>query len=334
MSSIMIDRFVFHILKKAADGFDVTYLAETSLRQRAQSFFEALFEQQLAGVRYLFDQPDGAPEPPVKAQARDLLEGRTNFLATSKDLTRDFADRHAAQSTDGVFIIATATLNGRPVLVLMKYDHIEAVELLAQTQDGAPSARYTEDVLTLDKDNVMKFALIDPAGARGWDVIATDLQTRPIAEYFRAFVGVRPLRTAQEQTKSAIQTVKRWAAGTDTLPDDVLPVDVQYRAVDYMRQADTYSMDPFVERLLGKETDANRRARAALRQTLTDADLHADFGVDTGTVRGSLEKQTMQTREGVRIVMPHGAEQGNVTVETINGRRRIIIETDELRTLG
>lgn len=327
-----IDRFVFHILKKGTNGFDVTYLAETSLGQRAQSFFEALFEQQLSGVRYLFDQPDGAPEPPVKGQARDLLEDRIDFLEASKALTRDFADRHAAQATDGVFIIAAATLGARPVLVLMKYDHIEAVELLAQ--DGTPSVRYTEDVLTLDKDNVMKFALIDPDGTDGWDVIATDLQTRPIAEYFRAFLGVRPLRTAQEQTKAAIQTVKRWAAGTDTLPDDILPVDVQYRAVDYMRQENTYSMEPFLERLLGRETDGNRSARAALRKDLSEAELDTDFGVDTGAVSAAMEKQTMQTREGVRIVMPHGAEQGNVTVETINGRRRIIIETDAITTLG
>jgi len=334
MPSIAINRFVFHVLKKGMDGFDVTYLTEAALGDQARSFFEALVEKHLQGIRYHFDQPDSAPEPAVKRQTQDLFKGGADLIATSRELTRDFADRHAAQATEGVFIIATATLDRRPVLVLMKYDHIEAIELLTDALDGAPSARYTDDVLTLDERNVKKFALVDLSGTEGWDVVATDRQTPPIADYFRGFLGVRPVRTAQEHTDAAIRTVRKWAAATKTLPSGTLPVDVQFRVVDFMRQMPTFSVPSILDRLLGAETDANRQALADLRQTLAEADLISDFQVDASAVRGALGRQTMVTREGVRIVMPNGPEQGHVTVDTVDGRSRIIIDTDEIKTQG
>lgn len=330
--SIRINRFIFHILSKGAEGFDVRYLAEAILADEPRRFFEELFEKHLDAVRYNFDQPDGAPEPPLKSQVRATLNG-ADFVTISRELTRDFAERHAPQATDGVFVIATATLDERRVVVLMKYDHIEAVELLAQAEGGAPSARYTDEALTLDERNVKKFALVDGSRAAGWDVLASDRQTPPIAEYFRAFLGVRPVRTAHEHTKDAIRVAKTWAAEADNLPPDVEPVDVQYRTVDYMRQTPQFSMGTFLDRVLGPETAANRSARAALRQRLADNDLTADFAVDPNTVTGALQKQEIVTREGVKIVMPYGRANGNVRIEnTQEGRRRIIIETDVITT--
>jgi hypothetical protein len=334
VAAVTIDRFIFHVLTRVERGFRVHLLPEVMLSAQARGFFERLFAKDLNAIRYVFDDnavgADAVP-PLMATEAQNLLTQDADLNALSGPLTQRFADLHAPQATDGVFIVSTGTLNGRQVVFLMKYDHIEAVELL--TGDGIPDVRFTEEALTLDEHNVKKFALIDPQKAEGWHVLATDRQTPPIADYFRRFLGVKPFRGEAEQTHQALVISKRWAAETDTLPENLHPTDVQYRAVDYLRQHNVFQVDGFMDRLFGAETDDNRQAREALRQRLADNDLIASFGVDRSEISTQLERQVVTTAEGVRIIMPRGPKAGNVMFDEQDGRCIITIETTEVKTI-
>jgi hypothetical protein len=336
-ATVTIDRFIFHVLTRVEHGFHVRLLPEeVRLSERARGFFERLFAKDINAIRYVFDHSTTAAtdivSPLMAAEAQEILTKDANLTALSGPLTRRFADLHSPNATDGVFIVATGTLKGRKVIFLMKYDHIEAVELLA-SDDGKPDVRFTEEALTLDERNVKKFALIDHERSEGWHVLATDRQTRPIADYFQRFLGVRPLRDEAEQTLKALKVTRRWATETSVLPDDLHPTDVQYRAIDYLRQHNTFEVGNFLDRLFGEERDANHQARKSLHQRLEDNDLTASFGVSHSKILNRLKRQVITTAEGVQIIMPRGPKAGNVKFDTQqDGRCFITIGTTEVKT--
>ncbi|GAA0577213.1 nucleoid-associated protein [Caenispirillum bisanense] len=320
-----IHNFVYHIIEKRSDGgsgFAHRFLSPIALTGRPKRFFEDVIRAHSATTKYKFrpiapTSSGATPSGTVEARARSIIANSSLFEAESLELARNFFTAHTQGAAEGILIVTRfygGTTNSlRAMIALIKYDN-ESVLRYAR-DGGAAGFEEITNALVENPRSVMKCAIIDPSGQGGWDVLVKDRQNerRGIAEYFENFLGVDVVISPEKATKDTVDVTHSWAKSENRIADPVAKAEYQHRAVDFFRTQPQYTLDSFLNYVVGPEQHAEvAELRASLRTFLQENGCSHDFESKPQGLRKAQMKQTLVTSEDVLIVMPNGPRAGNV----------------------
>lgn len=122
--SLEIVDFIFHIIQPDADEENrVVFLDEVQLQEKQRAFFLARLREIAEGTQYLF-KPDAVH---LKEKCQEVINAPSRFVELSRQITRDFSERHEGQMSPGVFVVATVSYlasayNPQKLIFLVKMD--------------------------------------------------------------------------------------------------------------------------------------------------------------------------------------------------------------------
>lgn len=340
LDNLVIEQFIFHVILPERRDNPVEPLNEVVLTDSQRIFFTDRLREAAYGTQFVFRE-DAAH---LKDNCQQLLTIPTDYVAISRRIAEDFAGRHRGNMSPGVFVISIAqTLyaENQPVrlVFLAKLDHKLVYRYFLEEVNGGTRARMEEITNTLveDKSAMQKSALVDVSDTFLWDALSWERQGKPdgdLTDYFRGFLGVRLRETASELTRRTVSAVKQWATavpqGELTPGEDAQ--SLRLRAVQYMKDRDTFDTDEFLRTVVRDENEP-RKARlcASLRETLAN---HGIAGQTFRPQHNSLPKKAQrlvyETIEGVKIELSRPKEDCGVAIEQNNGGTTITIRTTRL----
>lgn len=308
--SLKIDNLIFHIIDPDIDDDNhVIYLDEVELQDKQKSFFLDRLRDIAEGTQYLF----GENSVHLKEKCEQLLNETNNFNQISRQITSDFAGRHAEQMSAGVFVIAVVTFlasahQERKLVLFVKMDKRPSFSYNYEVRNGRTIAimKEVENALSETKAAVQKSAVIDVTQHFAWDVLAYDRVKKPLlSDYFKGFLGVINRHQDSELTRIAHATVKKWAS---RLPGESMPEGEDLfsftgRALNYLQDHDQFDTDGFIDAVI-KDTNSERKANlsSALKEELVQAGVAGQrFVPKSDSIPTRLRKQVYKTAEGVTI---------------------------------
>ncbi|GAC1569084.1 MAG: hypothetical protein NVS3B3_23080 [Aquirhabdus sp.] len=325
---LRIDQFIFHIIApddpNAEEG--VIPLDEVELSGSQQAFFLERLKDTAEGNKYLF-LTDAVT---LKDKCVALATLGSDFITISRQITSDFATRHKANMSPGVFVIAEVSVpmgNDQlgKLVFLVKLDHKKSLNVTYKEVDGVRKAVMVDlpNTLTESKSAVQKSALIDVHNGFNWDVLAWDRNgtERPtkLSDYFEGFLGVGIHGTPAALTQTAIKTVRTWITSLDAadLPDGLDKVVAKERALDYLKGSAEFDTVAFINSII-RDEDPVRRTK--LNQGLLDAlgetgVAGQKFATELSSLSKSQRKTTYRADEGVNIISQDGAGQAIIEIE-------------------
>lgn len=334
-NQIRIEKLIFHIILK--DELQPHYLNEVTITEEQRSFFRDRLEDAASGRQFLF-----LDDSSTKAKSEELVDcDDARFVQLSKELAADFRSHHGANTNNGVFIVSIASIGERKLIFLIKFDHKKIYQY--QVQDGDRALlREVQDTFSEDKSSIQKVALIDVSDHALWDVLVTDIASKPekdyITDYFKRFLGVIPRETDTDLTKQALKIAFSWAVvNKEDLPDTQEASDYKSRAKAYLLGNDTFDSDAFIDTVILDEDAVRReRHRASFRQMMENEGLYGQsFRLVHSALKRNSTKNIRLTQEGVRIEWEGSAEDVNYSVgdRDENGQQTIMIRTGGITQL-
>lgn len=340
--TLEIVEFIFHIIDPDAPG-KVIKLDEVQLQEKQKSFFLDRLRDIAEGTQYLFD-PDA---PNLQEQSQRLVEDRDGFVDLSYQMTQEFARLHGGNMSAGVFIVSVVKYlakahDWQQLVFLVKMDQQESFTYNYEDIQGRKVAVVDEipNALNENKKAVQKSALIDTSNQFAWDVLAFDRVKKPVlGDYYQAFLGVIERQQDSVLTRSTDQAVRKWAK---YIPQDQLPPGEDLntyrgRALNYLRDNDTFDTDTFLDTVV---RDENPERKVALVRSLRDALEEAGIAGQTFRPRPdslpkAQRKHIYETSEGITISYEGTPEQVGMLIENLDGgRSRVTIETHNLIPKG
>jgi hypothetical protein len=340
--TLEIAEFIFHIIDPDVPG-KVIKLDEVQLQEKQKLFFLERLRDIAEGTQYLFD-PN---VPNLQEQSQRLVEDRDGFVDLSYQMTQEFARLHGGNMSAGVFIVSVVKYlakahDWKQLVFLVKMDQQESFTYNYEDIQGRKVAVVDEipNALNENKKAVQKSALIDTSNQFAWDVLAFDRVKKPVlGDYYQAFLGVIERQQDAVLTKSTDQAVRKWAK---EIPQDQLPPGEDLntyrgRALNYLRDHDTFDTDTFLDTVV---RDENPERKVALVRSLRDALEEAGIAGQTFRPRPdslpkAQHKHIYETSEGVTISYAGTPEQVGMLIEHLDGgRSRVTIETHNLIPKG
>lgn len=353
-SSVQIESFIYHIIRKDAD--EPTYNDEVTLSSEQKSFFEDCIRRACDGTQFVFVSPDANT---CKSDCENILNDVTaNLLPVSRSLAGRFFAVHNKSMSEGVFIISvfSVLLNSRRhnLLAFLKVDYSTVYQQNVTQEDGRQLVSLTRvmDSLADSPKALQKWAIVDPSETFAWNVLALQRNTNSakkdtevaISEYFKSFLQVTVRENASTLTKKTVAGINDWARSLSDIPEDMGRSDFKSRAIHYFENTANFQTDDFVERVLGAYVNADmpdeeRTIRLQLRD-LHEASLRghlAEIGVagqvfDSRpcSIPKSTKTTTLKTSTGVKVSYQGTRESNNITVENSGNEQIITIRTTQL----
>ncbi len=323
--SLAIVNFIFHIIDpEAEDEADrVVYLDEVTLQEKQKQFFLDRLRDIAEGTQYVFKEDAVF----VRERCALLLEKPAQFNQLSRQLTEDFAARHEGQMAPGVFVVAVVSFmasagKSKKLVLMVKMDKRPTFSYTHKSVDGKRIAKMTEvpNALNETKQAIQKSAVVDVSDHFAWDVLAYDRVQKHLGTYFRAFLGVRERQVNSELTRNAFAIVRKWA---NSLPADAMPenedaIGYRGRALNYLRDHDTFDTDDFIDAVV-RDEDAERKAvlSTQLREALVEKGVAGQqFTPRPESLPPKERKQVYQTNEGVTITFEGAKEAAGLSIDS------------------
>ncbi|GGY76794.1 hypothetical protein GCM10011613_21620 [Cellvibrio zantedeschiae] len=338
--SLEIEDFIFHIIvPDAHEEEKVIYLDEVQLQPNQKTFFLDRLRETAEGTQYLF-QPNAVH---LKDKCISLMSAESDFLEISRQITADFSGRHRGQMSAGVFIVSvvkyliSANDWGR-LIFLVKMDKQPSITYSYREESGRKIAVVEEvkNSLNETKNAIQKSALIDTSNQFAWDVLAFDKIKKPLlGEYFKAFLGVVERFQDSVLTKSAHDTVRRWAKKLSRaeIPEEEDANTYSGRSLNYLMDNDTFDTDGYLNAVVRDEDPERKRILiGSLRAALDASGISGQlFSPKPNSLKRKDKKQVYRTFEGVTIEYEGERSAAGISIEDRgNGKKRIIIETNRL----
>lgn len=331
--SIQIEKFIFHIIIQEEDS--PHYLDEVVITDEQKSFFRERLIAVSQGNQLLFNDKENNATYNL---AKKIIENvEDNFLDASKELTASFKSRHNKNTSDGVFITALVSIqNTRKLVFLVKLDHKKVYEYKLKGTTALLSE--IKNTFIEDKSAVQKVALIDTSDYFLWDALAYD-RAKPgdLTEYFKQFLGVRFRDTPSVWTVAAIRHANSWATINRSIIDPSQePSKYKSRAIQYLLSTDLFDSNNYIDNVIFDE-DENRRQilKDSFSTFITEKGLTGQsFKPNKNSMTRAVKKNTVLTREGVKIEWDGAADESNIRVPNEknpqDGLYHITILTDQI----
>ncbi|SDE18054.1 nucleoid-associated protein [Pedobacter soli] len=336
--SFQIEKFIFHIIFK--EDLQPEYLEEVTLNEAQETFFKSRFAEISEGTQFIFSDKKRSN---IYKDCEDIVgDPDKNFIRASKSITYEFRKEHNKSTTDGVFITALVSVNGGQKLIfLLKLDHIKVYQY--KVTKNKALLKEIKDTFSEDKRAIQKAAIVDISDYYKWDVLAKDRSATQldtgITDYFRRFLDVVELETPSKLTELALRVASRWAGqNIDTLDPEQDPSAYKGRAIAYLKNADKFDTDEFINTIIYDE-DADRRQLLAnsLKALMDDMGLSGQsFRPNAGTLSKSQVKNIRETAERVKIEWEGKAEESNIDIPNHpdeDGYYTITIRTSRINNL-
>lgn len=338
--SLEIVDFIFHIIQPDADEENrVVFLDEVQLQEKQRAFFLARLREIAEGTQYLF-KPDAVH---LKEKCQEVINAPGRFIELSRQITRDFSERHEGQMSPGVFVIATvsylaAAHNPQKLIFLVKMDKRPSFSYSYREENGRRIAVVTEieNALNETKTAIQKCALIDVSDVFAWDVLAFDRVRKPLlSDYYKAFLGVVERMEDSALTRQAHGVVKKWARNlpAETVPPGEDAHSYAGRSLNYLKDHDLFDTNDYLNAVV-RDENAERKAEMLelLREELARAGVAGQqFRPRPESLGSKDKKQVYQTAEGVTIIYEGDRAAAGLRIEDAGeGRSRIVIETNRL----
>lgn len=217
--TLTIHNFIYHIIQ--TDKEDVDYLDQVTLTPLQKEFFKNMITEAARGTRYEFYGDNDSLSNHCELIINNPAQ---NFIQTSKDIVKDFKDKHSTSFSDGVVIVALVSMTINTLqqyfVAILKVDY---TKVLAQKRDpnSPTTVSFTEiaDSLAENKSAIQKRALIDISNVFDWDVLAVERNksTREqdteaaISKYFQKFLGVKLQKNDSSYARVLPAEVHKWA---------------------------------------------------------------------------------------------------------------------------
>lgn len=345
--SILIEKFIYHVIRKDAEGPD--YYDEVELDKEQKIFFEDRIKEGCAGTQFIFTDPQ---ENTCKSDCQELLQDiKTNLLPISKELTKRFFDAHNRSMSPGVFIVSvvSAMINSKRknLLSFLKVDYSTVYQQRVTEEAGKKKIhlKLIIDSLADSKDALQKWAIVDPSDLFAWDVIASQRHThkekqntdKAISKYFKNFLQVQVRETSSALTVRAVSETKKWVNAIPELPSDLVRGDFKARAIAYFENTEKFDTDKFIDQVLGKYTSddmtqEDRKQREELLQShkalfedyLTEAGIAGQiFESKPNSISKKTKTNKWTTNTGVIINFQGTLKNNNISIQQ-DGEQNII----------
>lgn len=352
--SIQIEKFIYHIIRKDAEGPD--YNDEVELDKEQKIFFEERIKHACDGTKFIFTDPD---ENTCKADCTELLEDpTTNFIPISKEMTKRFFEAHNRAMNDGVFIVSIVSvlINDirKNLLSFLKVDYSTVFQQKVTKTDGKKVVHLQRimDSLADSPKALQKWAVIDPTNLFAWDALASQRYTtgekkdsnRAVSLYFKNFLQVTVQETSSFLTRSAVTETHKWSFSLDNLPQDIPRSDFKARAIHYFENTDEFDTDKFVDQVLGSyitdemdedelvtRLELREQHEALFRQKLAEVGIAGQkFKSRPGSIPKTTKLNTWRTKTGVEIKFQGTQQQNNINVVRDGKQNIITIKTSQL----
>ncbi|MFF2367833.1 nucleoid-associated protein [Streptomyces sp. NPDC058122] len=263
-------------------------------------------------------------------QVRSFLEGGQGLVEASKEIAELLLASQPTNSSDGLLLVASVTLDGRKGLLMVKLEPESGMQATAiTTGSGLPTfdVTYFANLLFTEASRVYKLALFTTDGisedtVEGW---AADKQMagKKLAKFFReTFLGCR-LKNEPRQL-----TLRFHDAAVDWINSHVPDADTRisyHMAVLVELQSPTPVLDPdaFTKDRLQPEH------RLSFAEYLRESEVpEQTFDKDTELVEAKLSKMRVAFDNGAFLIAPMEVleDDGALTVEDFgDGRTRLIL---------
>lgn len=338
--SLEITDFIFHIIEPDAQEVQqVLFLDEVQLQERQKTFFLSRLRDVLEGTQYVF-QPNAVH---LKEKCEQLVNGTGEFNQISREITTDFAGRHAAQMSAGVFVVSVVRYlsqahDWKKLVLLVKMDKSASFSYSRTEINGRWVAVMNEvpNALGETKSAIQKSAVIDAHDHFAWDVLAFDRVKAPrLGDYYKAFLGVQERQKDSELTRLAHSTVRKWARQlpTDAMPEGEDAHGYSGRSLNYLRDHTAFDTDAFVNAVIRDEDqDRKQTLQTQLLAALVGSGVSGQqFVPKPNSLSSSEMKQKYETAEGLIITFDGSKDAVGLTIENLeNGVKRIVIQTTQL----
>lgn len=339
-NSLTIEDFIFHIIDPDLEGDQkVVFLDEVQLEEKQKTFFLDRLRDVAEGTQYIF-KPDSVH---LQEKCQQLLIEPNRFNEISRQITENFASRHEAQMSAGVFVIAVVRYlarieNWKKLVLLIKMDKRPSFSYTHSELDGRRVAVMSEvpNALNETKAAIQKSAVIDASNNFAWNVLAFDRIKKPLlSDYYKGFLGVVERHEDSELTRKAHITVKKWAfkLTQDQMPPGEDALSYTGRALNYLTDHTIFETETFIDAVV-RDDDPQRKIKLAsqLREELVTIGVAGQqFAPRPNSLPGKQRRQVYKTAEGVTIIFEGDKNTAGLKVEDkAGGGKRVIIETGEL----
>lgn len=200
---------------------DVTLSTElTPLRPETRRFIEDhMLNFALKHPRLIKQDPNAASKTPSHV-LKIVQDSDSSFIQASQDLARGLYRSQTGTSPSGILVVASATIDAREAVLLMKAEHQEGMRLRRDPSTGRLDLEHLDELIVGDNSRVYKIAVMEVADDDTIMGQMVDQQNGVMyADFFLAdFLGCELADMAEIQTKVFMETaIKHFNADRDPL---------------------------------------------------------------------------------------------------------------------
>jgi hypothetical protein len=277
---------------------------------------------------------DGAGTAKVPNIIRSYLEGtNSDFVSVSQELARVLRETQSGSNSDGVLLVANATLADSRAILMVKIEQEGGMraELVESNTSRSFDMRYFPDLFFTSRSKVYKVGLfsVNEMGAdsslRGW---AADKQMtgREVAVFFLSkYLGCRHRDEPEELTRRFYEQGQQWVNKSIHEPATKARY-VMAIASELQSQKATLSVDGFAKSHL------DIRDRDAFKEAMQDNGVPSTtFDKSTELIKSQLELVQMAFASGITLVAPRTALEGDkIRVENLDEQLSRVTIVDEM----
>lgn len=341
VKTLDIESFIFHIIQ-SDESDDPIYLDAVVLGETQKKFFLSRLKECAKGTQYIFKNDS----PHLQKNCEGMTSKPEEFIEISRSITSDFADRHAGNTADGVFVVSVVKYlhsanEYKKLIFLVKLDKTASFSYSYKEENGKKIAVINEvpNALSESKQAVQKSALIDVSGLHAWHVLAFDRVKPTLSDYFRGFLGVTERQTDSTLTKNTHRVVRGWAS---QIPAELLAPGedsntISGRSLSYFQAHEHFDTEEYVSAIVRHDDEEKKKKLIeSLQEKLVEVGVAGQsFASMPGSLSRKDKKQIYQTAEGVTITFEGDVVAAGIGKETLpNGKTRITIETNGLEIKG
>jgi hypothetical protein len=320
IAELKIEEFIFHVVHHGDE--DPVLFDDVPLGTFAPFFIDRI-KDTLEGNKFAFTAASQ-----TKRKLTEWNVGKSEFVATSKDLARQFHRLGDKRMKKGMLIVIGLSTGARRLYSLIKYDSEKVVSFKAK--DSKAILEAVVDNFTESPRALQKSALID-LNAQGAEVVVIDKMTRSsISDFYKEFLGVERTHNVTDMTLDLIQAVRKTVKGhADELPQEIV-ARVSPKIVEIAKKRLEFDIDQFFDDFFGIK--GTEEIKETFRQELLSANLVGEvFAYDPDALPVA-SAMRYATDEGIRITIPASAV-GSYEITPGEDETVIVIRTKILKEL-
>lgn len=320
IAELKIEEFIFHVVHHGDE--DPVLFDDAPIGPFAPFFIDRI-KDTLEGNKFSFTAASQ-----TKRKLKEWNAGTAEFVATSKDLARQFHRLGDKRMKKGMLIVIGLSTGARKLYSLIKYDSEKVVSFKAK--DSKAILEAVVDNFTESPRALQKSALID-LDSQGAEVVVIDKMTRSnISDFYKEFLGVERTNNIMDMTLDLVLAVRRTVKGhAGELPQEIV-ARVSPKIVEIAKKRLEFDMDQFFDDFFGVK--GTEEIKETFRKELLSASLAGEvftYDPESLPVASSMR---YATDEGIRITIPASAV-GSYEITPGDDETVIIIRTKVLKEL-